>query len=1665
MKKYLYIVDGKKYSVSEENLSKFLAKFPNARTIGEQQQEPVKKKETTIPSSVGGENSNPTSPSESQSLSNTATAPPAKPVNPYETGNDLYDFMVNPSAYGSKKNVENKLNTLQPVTENDVRDLKINRPDLYDNVRAGLNEKKRPVVITDDSDVIAITQKLNKTTSDYRGEIVADTFKKETGLDYTPLNAASITATKRKQLGIAPLPGDEVLLMKEFAAEDLDKRFGSFEEAFNNPNPFVYKPTTEAPIPEAPRELSASESHAQLKQSILDDPKKTGDYFFKRQQEDERKVAEVEGRIAERKKIIGVFRDGEKGSVGGEKEITASVNEEIEKDLAERNGLLQNIQQQKFYAEKAADLFLPKELAKKKGIDIETEEGKTMFNNYLATKRGREEMGFNKKRASDPSFEATLEDFVGDKVQEMMGVAAGNPFSIVRSLLDPSTTELPKDGEALFNALGDGKFQSQMRLSGHEAAKNYAKINGDTDLLQRLTAQDDAVILENGKARQDELAARLSNQRFKNNNNSVDGGARKIFKGEANAEEMRQLARDAKFSDLDMKILEKDIIPDELSRSVTSIFQTSGFGENFVESIGGIVVGVGNLLRSDQSRIKENLNGDGGRLEDIGQYSPFLQELQQLEGRKDLSKEEQQRKKMLEENTNLLNGWQKLKAGSGNVTGQVVGQALFASLLGGVGGVLARGLGFAARGGAVVAEAEFLTAEAAQAGRLAIGSVDDAIRAEAAGANIISRNAAGQPVKWSNGQGTFISREAVGTVESGLTAEAGGARILARNAEGQPIKWSFNGVSTPAPSTTQRLIKENANLFLSSTANAYDGYAKEALQEMPGAGNGVRRSLYTGMMATFEGLSEKIFPDTKIFKGVAKEISPTVVNIASQLSNRSITQAAAIKKLEEAILGGDIKKFAKNVGINANKEGWEEVSVSLAGDAAKAMILGQNYDVQASIGAAFKTYYSMVVDGGLVAAIAARGDVRSNSLNKTAMYHVASNAHDYRDEVTRLRNANEITQEQADEKHIIINTTESAYQNMRRDGIVKKEDEKKNAAYLLHTVNQAVQQERAANTTDDVRKADLLKQAERSKKIRQGLYDNTINVDEFLNTTTPDQSVATDLDIDLQNDTPEITALTATPKLPQNEVDIIKANPTQAFQMIADQAQGLSTAADGTRTPLGAAQEKQAREKYGDALVDKALQLFPVTAPADTTPAPIVLTPEQKKQTALALSAKPANEGELSEKAQFIAARKAGTGDEFLLQAALAKGIVQPTATPAAPGTPPTIEQKLKDIIEGNTVTFTYKSESEIPEVFKDKVSSSGETNGEKIFRVTLPKSEADYFLSNQQNTTNESTQNQSSNSQQNDTPDSQKSEITNAASNNQGNAEETVAFKPEESQYAALERLTQNLPTEPAERDAEIKRRAEAHGAAYDAFTQTPGNEIADKNKTVPRVKNFGGQTEKAMKKFLTPEGKQEFKADKGAFENGSRIDENGKTISENDFVELKEKVKALRKENNLAEIAKINSAPRAYLDNSASDDVTVDRDTTDLPADDYEEQLQPIENMVEANKRWSDGHRVFQQNEMDESLTEVQTLDQLKNSPADKLFYLPKQDAPNTQTDVVKPVKPIVPAPEAELNQSEKPDLTLNLMKVSDLVKAKDEIASKKAHEEIEAKYEKLQKLMECL
>jgi hypothetical protein len=65
-----------------------------------------------------------------------------------------------------------------------------------------------------------------------------------------------------------------------------------------------------------------------------------------------------------------------------------------------------------------------------------------------------------------------------------------------------------------------------------------------------------------------------------------------------------------------------------------------------------------------------------------------------------------------------------------------------------------------------------------------------------------------------------------------------------------------------------------------------------------------------------------------------------------------------------------------------------------------------------------------------------------------------------------------------------------------------------------------------------------------------------------------------------------------------------------------------------------------------------------------------------------------------------------------------------------------TVEEKLKDIVSGDVVTFKYDNKKNIPNIFKDRITSESEINGVKTYRVTMSKIEADRLLKEQKQQT-----------------------------------------------------------------------------------------------------------------------------------------------------------------------------------------------------------------------------------------------------------------------------------------------------------------------------------------
>lgn len=928
---------------------------------------------------------------------------------PLKGTSDIYDFMANPLVTGASQRLKKDIQDGKPIDAKLVEAVKAYDRPTYDEIAKQILPIKTDFYLKTKSAENNLVGILNDRAT---AKSFLANFKKETGQDYTPEALAKLSPTQRINLGVAQ-PGDADLAAKEVIKVDLDTNF-----PIQQPNVFdpLIKPVEE-----------------QLKQrnEILTNPEKTADYLLRRQEQELQKESSLIPYISN--------TSAESMSLAGERDAAVGTpHPEYIKARSEKLGELNTVQGKinnlRTLAANVISQNVIENYLKENGIeDINSAEA----TDILSTKEATAKIGFRIAQKSDARLNAQLSDITsslqGRQSTDAMGVQGlGDEAPLVQSEDDKFKS---------LSETGDEKIQAQLRLRGYNSAVNLFVKNGNIEAANKLLSKKDEVAAQNGKSVSDELFARLSAQRFKDNDSNTEIGLRNI-----NAENMRTWATEAGFTAVEMSILEQHMIPDETSRTITSNFQTSGFVNNTLEALGNTAVSFKNLFRDNAARTQEVLNDNMGRLQDVGDYAPFIQELNQLTEKQKkigLTPQELQRQQMLLDNTNLLNWWQQFKSGTGDLTGQVLAQAISAKGLDKI-----FKIGFLAKAGD---EAAAITTAAEATG------LDVA-------ANAIAESATNSP------------------------------DIIAK---------------------ASKYINDNKTLFISSYANAYDGYKKESLQLMPGAENEGKRTLYATMMSTFEGLSEKIFDDRKVLSSLGKEISPVVREIVQDISKGALDKTAALGKLQSVLAGGEYKSFIKKFLTSSNQEGIEEGVMDLAGDISKAIILDQDYDITSSLSGALKTYGTMVMNGGLVAGMAARGDVRNTTFNKSTLYNIASNSVDYTDEARRLLNNGEITQNEYNSKLAITNKATEAYASMVKDGVVDKngKNDAKNATYLLHIVNQAVNNQFADQVSDPNVKADYQEQAERSRKISEGIYKNLVNVDEFLNPIAVNDAIATELNI------------------------------------------------------------------------------------------------------------------------------------------------------------------------------------------------------------------------------------------------------------------------------------------------------------------------------------------------------------------------------------------------------------------------------------------------------------------------------------------------------------------------------------------------------------------------
>lgn len=334
-----------------------------------------------------------------------------------------------------------------------------------------------------------------------------------------------------------------------------------------------------------------------------------------------------------------------------------------------------------------------------------------------------------------------------------------------------------------------------------------------------------------------------------------------------------------------------------------------------------------------------------------------------------------------------------------------------------------------------------------------------------------------------------------------------------------------NGLTSGAFGTA--IANEATGLFITGFLNSYDNYRSQALTFMPGKENESNRRGYAIAMSAMEGLSERIFPDTKTLSLFLKTVQKPTALIMEKFINREITQGFAREEFKRAIIPA-LKQYGGEFTKATALESTEEGAVDFADGMARSIFGGQPFDIMQTGKQAVNTFLTTALHSGLVSGLAARGAVRQtksdNAFIKSSIVNFAANPYQALKTVEDLRINGKITQLEANEKIQLIMSANSYLKQLPQSVPVTKEvngkkvtelktlDYPQVTSYMIHRLNEGILQKQIDTSTDETLISKLEEEKKRSQDIRKGIWEGTVGVTPDLQEVA-DEKKAMDLNI------------------------------------------------------------------------------------------------------------------------------------------------------------------------------------------------------------------------------------------------------------------------------------------------------------------------------------------------------------------------------------------------------------------------------------------------------------------------------------------------------------------------------------------------------------------------
>ena len=271
----------------------------------------------------------------------------------------------------------------------------------------------------------------------------------------------------------------------------------------------------------------------------------------------------------------------------------------------------------------------------------------------------------------------------------------------------------------------------------------------------------------------------------------------------------------------------------------------------------------------------------------------------------------------------------------------------------------------------------------------------------------------------------------LGQVLGQATLAEVGTPLVSKSIQGLQIGSKSIGLANTAEKISNYASEYKKIKGISASMSAYTSSYSDAEKEAINLGlDGWKKTIYTNTVAGLNAATERIFKDEKVLDAFRQEVSPLIGDMVKNLTTRGVTDAVLSDGLKEATLR-ILPKFAKNMGIENQKESVEELATQLGTSVAKGILAPDQFKLQDELDAMKQVWYETTIYGGLSSFGAAVTETKNSSVSKKAMYELGSNTNEinkFIDVVNTQVSSGKMTQEEANDKIKAVNTMQQIVQ-------------------------------------------------------------------------------------------------------------------------------------------------------------------------------------------------------------------------------------------------------------------------------------------------------------------------------------------------------------------------------------------------------------------------------------------------------------------------------------------------------------------------------------------------------------------------------------------------------------------------------------------------------------